>query len=212
MVVKINGKEYKNIPENFESLDFERFCKIINILQNYKGQELDLKIFCALVGCSEKEVKESTEISDYLNLLLQVGKWNFQKIDYDKIELPESVEFLNSTLKIPKDLGKMELGLFEDCRHELTNKDLQDVTILQNVCLNITALYFYRLQNAEYDYESAMNLREKIKLLNWKIVIGFGIFFLKKTSEYLSGTMNELQQSSLLLRKSKRGLRAWLKI
>lgn len=212
MVIKINNKEYSNIPQSFEELDFERFSKFTTALQTYKNNELDLQIFCILVGCTIEEVKESTEIKNYLDYILEVGSWNFQKIDYTKISTPDKFQFDKVPYILPKDLGDFELGLFEDCRNELKNKDLQKLDVLQDVCLTISSLYIYKLIYKEYDYKKAMEIKSKVALLNWQLVIGFGIFFLQKTTELLSGTMKELNTSSLHKKKGKQAMNGLRKI
>lgn len=199
----INNKTY-SIPAGLHDVSYEKFCNLVNTLQEYKGSELDLKVFCALIGCQEEEVKQIKNIKDYLDIVVSFGTWEFHKIDYSKIQVPKSVIWNEVPLIIPTDFGDLELGLFEDCRAEM-KKDLNNFKVLQQVYLDIATLYLYRLKFGEYDYDKAMQYKNEIKTIYWEVIFGIGIFFLQKVAGLLNGTMQELSKQGTLPKKLKQG-------
>ena len=196
--VTINEQIYF-APENFEELNFETY---LNLQKAVEAGGAEVDMFCALVGIDKHTILEADiDFAEYLGILVKLGSFIYEKVDFDNIKIPKKVYFDKELLDMPKDLGKMPFGLLADAQRVLQTQDLTNWEQYANASAEITAYIMYYCKHKKYDYESAMLLLPKVKKMPFKTVFGIAIFFLKKMTELMSGTMQTLNPLVILKNK-----------
>lgn len=186
-----------NYPKSWKEVTFKQFATL-----NSEGVS-DSYIVSIMTGLSHKEIQEMRDLDKYHEILKSLTFLN--KVP-DFTELPEKTTFRGKILDIPDDLGNLTVIQIEHMKSLLANKTSETDYSLwtKSVAIWIQGMI------EEYDFGKAMELVPEVEMMPCKDVLGIGSFFLKKSTGYINGILNNVQNSYTPSKKKRLGLKNWV--
>jgi len=188
-------------PESFSETATFKFQKLIS---EWDGEDW-CQLFSILSGMDVDQVRESKD-GKLEAMFYQCISFVFtEKIDFEKLPLPETLSINSKIIPIPRDLGRLSIGQAIQARKSIEGvKDTRE-------CLSIiTAIYLQPLlDNAKYDHLRAIEVEQEILLMPITSIFPIGFFFLRQLRP--SGNMLQIALDRVT-REIKETLRKLLKL
>jgi hypothetical protein len=190
------GSQRIRVPENWNEVTVEQFQRLV---KEYDGTDW-VKLFAILANQDYTSISQSTDAKLESVLYETIEYFLYNKIEFEKLPLPNFIMFNSRQIEIPRKLGKLTIGQNIQARQSLSEmKDLKEgISIM-------TAIYLQPLIDKKpFDHLRAIEIEQDVLKMSITNIFPVGFFLLKRMKNYgnwLTKSLNLLKQ--ILTRKGK---------
>jgi hypothetical protein len=190
------GSQRIRVPENWNEVTVEQFQRLV---KEYDGKDW-IKLFSILANQEYDYIYNSTDSRIEATIYQTIEYFLYNKIEFEKLEMPGFIMYNSRQIEIPKKLGKLSIGQNIQARQSLAEmKDLKEgISIM-------TAIYLQPIIDKKpFDHLRAIEIEQDVLKMSIVAIFPVGFFLLKRMKNYgnwLTKSLNLLKQ--ILTRKGK---------